>query len=502
MALRQWVIAGVVAVGVVGPACAPSAETDEALGVTRQALGETITTDKAAYTVGESVVLTFANLPGNYYDWVAIAPVGSAPEVYTRYAYTRGKVNGSATLAGPPAGDFVARAFLDNSYTVLAESAPFTIAPQNIVTTVSTDKASYTPSESVLVTFSGMAGYQYDWLSIAPPGSDSHAYVRWASTRGQLSGTIPMSLAGLNGTFVVRAHFNNAYAIEAESAPFTVAAAGTTISVDKGAYASDETVSISYANMQGTYFDWIAIAPQGAPDDEFSWWTYTKGVFSDTVEVNTLPQGTFVARAYFNNDFVRRAESAPFTVAGPVNLPVTLVADKPTFSGLEPVIVHYTGMAGTPTDWIGGFHPVSDNRFFRAWSYTKGTPTGVGVIWGLSAGSWELRAFFNDEFVLKGRTGPITITTAIETDKATYAMGETIAVRAGGMLGALRDWVSVSAPGAPDGSFRRWRYTGGWPLGTYFFDANDVGPGTYVARAHYDDESIVRAESASFTITP
>ena len=502
MSLKQWVAAGAAAVGVLGLACAPSVETDDALGVTRQAVGETVSTDKAAYTVGENVVITFTNMPGNYYDWVALAPVGAAPETYTRYAYTYGQMNGSATLAGPPAGTFVARAYLDNSYTVLAESVPFTISPQNVTSSVSTDKASYAPSESVIVAFSGMAGYQYDWISIAPPGSGSRDYVRWTYTGGRLSGTTPVALAGLSGTFVARAHFNNEYEIEAESAPFTVGAANTTISADKGSYANGEMITISYANMQGSFSDWVAVAPQGAPDDEFSWWEYTKGAFSGSFQLNTLPQGTYVARAYFNDGFTRRAESTPFTVGAPTGLPVTLTTDKTTFSGLEPVLVNYTGMAGTPNDWIGGFHPMSDNRYFRARSYTNGTTNGLGVIWGLPAGSWELRAFFNDEFVLQGRTGPITVTTAVETDKTTYAMGETIAVRAGGMLGDKRDWVSVSSPGAAPGSFERWQHTGGWPLGTYYFNTNDIGPGTYVARAHYNDESTVRAESATFTISP
>ena len=503
MSLKHWVAVTAVAAGVLGPACTASTDSEDTLGVAQQAVGETVSTDKAAYTVGENVVVTFGGMPGNYYDWVALAPAGAPAQSYTRYAYTYGRVNGSSTFAGPPAGNYVARAFLNNGYTVLAESAPFTIAPQVAPTTVTTSKATYAPSESAVINFTGMAGYQYDWISIAPPGSGDRAYVRWTYTGGLLSGSRSIPLAGLNGTFVARVHFNNDYPVVAESAPFTVAAVGTTVSADKASYAFGETITISYANMQGSRSDWVSVARQGTPADEFSWWEYTGPAFNGSFQLNTLPEGTYVARAFFDDGYDVRAESTPFTVGAPGALPVTLTTDKTTYSGLEPVRVTYSGMSGGDTDWVGGYSVGSDNRYFRAWSYTNGGTDGLVLIYGLRAGTWEMRAFFDDDFVLQGRTaGTITVTTAIETNKTTYAVGETVSVRAGGMIGYPKDWVSISSPGAPQGSAARWQYTGGWPLGTYHFNSADLGPGTYVARAHFDDEPTVRAESVTFTITP
>ena len=49
--------------------------------------------------------------------------------------------------------------------------------------------------------------------------------MRWSYIQGRTSGTWPLSLAGLGGTYVVRAYFANSLVIEAESAPFTVTAA-------------------------------------------------------------------------------------------------------------------------------------------------------------------------------------------------------------------------------------------------------------------------------------
>src|SRR5689334_22857773 len=73
---------GVVACGTDVPAA------DESIGSVRQAIGETVTTDKASYTKGETVIASFTNLPGNAYDWVALSPQGSPANSYVSWAYT------------------------------------------------------------------------------------------------------------------------------------------------------------------------------------------------------------------------------------------------------------------------------------------------------------------------------------------------------------------------------------------------------------------------------
>lgn len=468
----------------------------------RQALGETVATDKTTYDAGESVVISVTNMPGNYYDWVALAPVGAPPEQYTRYGYLFGQQNGSVTLVGPPAGQYVARAFLNNTYTVLAESAPLTIRAQAGTTTVTTSKASYQPSESVSISYSGMAGYATDWLSLARPGAAETDYIRWTYTGGQLAGGASFPLTGLDGAFVVRAHFNNGNAIAAESAPFTVEAANTTVTTDKTTYAFNETVNVSYANMLGNSEDWISIAPQGSPPEEFSWWEYSSGGFAGSLSLSTLPPGTFVARAYFADTFVVRAESAPFTVAT-TNFPVTLTTSKAAYSGIEPVNITFSGMAGTPTDWIGAYEVDDDSRRFRGWTYVGGvSPTSGQVnLYYLRAGTWQVRAFFNDNVIMQGASATFTVSTAVATDKSTYNVGEDIVVNYGGMFGSPKDWVSFAQPGAAPNLHYQYKYTAGANGGLLTFPAAPLGAGTYVARVFFDDGFTVAAESAPFTVT-
>lgn len=502
MALKQWVVT---AVGVVViSACSAGGEAlsgDDNLGTTRQAVGETITADKANYTVGENVVLTWTNFPGNYYDWIGLTPVGSPPEQYVRYAYAFGQVNGTVTLVGPPAGDYIAYAFSDNSNTVIAQTGQLHIAAQNVATTISTSAVSYQPSQSAIVNFTGMAGYATDWISLAPPGSPATEVTRWTYTGGQLSGSVQIPLVGLSGTFVARALFNNGYTVAAESAQFTVGAVGTSVTTDSNNYAFGANVQITYANMQGTYYDWIGIAAQGAPDTDTSYWEYTKGQLGGTINLSTLPQGTFVARAFFNDSFTKQAESAPFTVGAPGALPVTVTTDKAAYLGTERVVVNFTGMQGNNTDWVGAYRTQDAMQSFTTWAYTGGQVNGLINLYALPLGTYEVRAFFNDGFVMQGKSaGTFTVATAIQTDLATYTTADVIHVSFGGNVPYVKDWIAIAPQGSQPTVFNAYQYTYGYAGGTLDFNASQMGPGTYVARSYWNDEFTVRVESAPFVI--
>jgi hypothetical protein len=91
--------------------------------------GSTISTDKATYVSGATVKVTYAGLPGNAHDWIALAPPGSPGTTYVAWVYTGGLTSGTATFTAPSAGSYVARAFLNDTATLLAESATFTVTP-------------------------------------------------------------------------------------------------------------------------------------------------------------------------------------------------------------------------------------------------------------------------------------------------------------------------------------------------------------------------------------
>src|SRR5262245_24414868 len=102
----------------------------ERFGQTTQAVGpngETVAVDADASTFAApaSITVTWSLLPGNTYDWIALSPSGSSVGTYSQWVYTNGAMSGSTTFNGVGVGSWVARAFLNNSFTLLDESTPF-----------------------------------------------------------------------------------------------------------------------------------------------------------------------------------------------------------------------------------------------------------------------------------------------------------------------------------------------------------------------------------------
>jgi hypothetical protein len=87
----------------------------------------TVTVDQASYNPGGTITVSYAGLPGNADDWIALAPAGSSNTTYVNYVFTGGQTSGTATFPAPALGTYVARAFPHNIFTLLAESASFDV---------------------------------------------------------------------------------------------------------------------------------------------------------------------------------------------------------------------------------------------------------------------------------------------------------------------------------------------------------------------------------------
>ena len=136
------------------------------------------------------------------------------------------------------------------------------------------------------------------------------------------------------------------------------------------------------------------------------------------------------------------------------------------------------------------------------WIFTNGVTSGTVAMPPLRFGTQQVRAFFNDGFVMEGSSATFMVSTAIGTDKSTYTSADQVTVNFGGMLGASKDWVAVTPAGSPPGVFSAFFYTGGAAGGSHVWPASTFGAGTFVARSLFNDTTTVSAESAPFTITP
>ena len=254
---------------------------------------------------------------GSSTDWIAIAPAGSqATDVY-EWAYTGGKTSGQQSFASLGAGSYVARAFFSSSYTIAAESPAFTVAYGGAAV-VSTDAGTYTGTDSIVVSFSGLSGSFKDWVSIEIAGrSPTAAVVHWSYTGGGTTGTTTLPPVRVTGSYVARAYNNNGTTVVAESTPFTVTGEATTASSDRATYTTSTPITASYSGLLGISTDWVALAPAGAPASSFTAWSYTGGVASGQHAFAPLASGTYVVRVFFANSYTIAAESAPFTVIDP-----------------------------------------------------------------------------------------------------------------------------------------------------------------------------------------
>ena len=471
-------------------ACAVDKAPPEQTGTAIGALTDpSVTTDAASYPLGATITVTYDGLPGNATDWIAIAPAGSDNRNYVAWVYANGQISGTATFPAPAAGSYVARAFSNDTFTLLAESAPFAVVPAPI----STDKSSYASGSTITVTYSGLPGNPTDWIAIAAAGSANTSFVAFVYTNGQTSGTATFT-APTAGSYVARSFVNDTFTLFAESSVFTVA---PVVSTDSAAYATGATVTVTYAGLPGNYNDWIAIAPAGSDNMTFLAFVYTGGQMSGTATFTAPAPGSYVARAFVNDTFTLLAESAAFTTAPAP----TISTDSASYASGATITVTYSGLPGNVHDWIAIAAAGSPNTSFVAYVYTNGATSGTATFTAPAGGSFVARAFSNDTFNLIVESASFTVVAApaaISTDSGSYAPGATITVTYSGLPGNMHDWIAIAAAGSANTSFVAWTYTNGATSGMATFPAG--ASGLYVARAFTNDTFDLAAESAVFTV--
>jgi hypothetical protein len=498
-------------------ACSTGFGSSERTGMVRQGLGEAgesvlVEMDASTFAAPASVSVTWAALPGNQYDWIAISPSGSPAGSYATYIYTNGAAAGSTTFANVGAGTWVARAYRNNTFEILDESPPFVVSgPEAGATTVSANQTTYQSSQTATITYSGMQGNQYDWISIAPQGSPNTAFTLWTYTNGQVSGTANFPLTGLNGTYVARAYFNNSYNIAAESQPFTV---GTFISTDHAAYPSaPANVVVTFSNLPGNALDWITISPSGSPPTSYGQYAYTGGQTAGQRTLSVTSAGTYVARAYTNDSFNILYESAPFTVGGggDAGSSATVSTNQATYTTSDNITVQFAGAPGNAADWVTISPAGSPATTYGQYFYTGGAASGSLDFSPLAAGSYEARLYVNDSFNVIATSTSFTVTAGgggsdggapgVSTGAGPFTAPATVSVDFTNLPGNQYDWIALSPANGTPGEYIAYRYTNGATSGSYQF--TNVPAGTYVARAYLNNTFTILAESTpSFTVNP
>lgn len=289
----------------------------------------TITTNKATYSPGEPITVTFTNASGNSHDWIGLFAAGAANTAYLNWFYTDGTqsgtagiINGSVTFPNglPSLGNYEARLLFNGSYTSQA-SAAFSV--QNGPQAKDPNPASATTGVNLTPTLTWTAG----------TGATSHnVYFGTNPTPGgaELKGTQSGTTYSPGVLTVQTAYYWRIDEVNGQGTAsgtvwsFTTAATATTptVAVSKGAYSPGAPIVITIGNASGNSRDWIGLYALGAADTAYLQWLYTDGTQVGTAGIingtvtfpNGLPNaGNYEARLFFNGSYVRQA-SAPFTV--------------------------------------------------------------------------------------------------------------------------------------------------------------------------------------------
>jgi hypothetical protein len=177
----------------------------------------TLTTDKTAYAVGESITVTSTGLLAATQDWIGIIPLNEPANNYVAFVYAS---SGTDTFTNIPVGTYRARGFVNNSAVQAGQSAIFTVGNPPTAATV-TALASVSMPQPITFSWSGGTGLATDWVSIAAVGSPLTNYISGNYINGAASGTGQFANPG-SGQYVIRLYTNDSYTVIGQSVTITV----------------------------------------------------------------------------------------------------------------------------------------------------------------------------------------------------------------------------------------------------------------------------------------
>ena len=463
--------------------------------VREQSLTEhSVVLDKASYSPGEAIAVSFAGFPGTSSDWIAISRVTDADNVFMAWTYTDGGTDGSVQFAlNLPAGDYEARGYFDwlvtQDYVVQAR-APFTVAVA-APPIVTTDAWQYAPNANVTVSYSGLAGSPGDWIGVFAPDAPSEQFVRFKYTNGDSTGSLIFE--GLpNGEYVTRSFNNDTYEIVAQSQVFVIGDLITT----KPNFAPDELIVANFRGLRPHPLNWVGLAPVGTPSSTFIAYRYVD-TSSGQVTFNGLAEGTYEVRVYLEDSYDISGK-ATFTVGTPPPPAAVIATNKPSYEVNEPITVNYV-VTGNPLDWVALSTAGSPATDFIRFVYLD--PTGVTTFGGLAAGDYEARFYSDDSynivsFVTFSVVAPPTLPPVTLTVDFDQQSRKDIKVDYTG-LGGTADWISLARAGTADTEYVRFAYTNGVADGRIKFA--QLPAGNYEVRAMRNDSYTVEMR-ASFVV--
>lgn len=189
------------------------------------AAGPALALAAASAVANEKIAVRFAGFPGDGGDYIYLAPAGSPETAYAVYADTGKESAGLIELKLPPEpGAYEVRAIIGGK---VAAATPLDIAapPGASAATLTLEKASFAPGETIVIAFAGMGGAESDYVCVSPKGARYSQYVSYVYTKGAKEGRAELKAPDAPGAYEIRAFFNEDESVLRGVAPFEVKAA-------------------------------------------------------------------------------------------------------------------------------------------------------------------------------------------------------------------------------------------------------------------------------------
>lgn len=282
----------------------------------------------------------------------------------------------------------------------------------------------------------------------------------------------------------------------------------TTLTTTKPLYSTEDTITLQFNDMTGLNKDWIAIYPETSNNDweNVMRWSWTDDNANGNLTFNSLPQGNYEARAFYNNSYITEA-STKFIVSqqGEVKL-VQVETVKNTYKEDEAIQVRVENMLGHPKDWIAIYHKGSTNEWKNVlqWNWTEGQKDTILEFHGLKTGEYEVRAFFENSYTdqAKHEFSVISSETSNDTSlftNADYYTTEDIRVEIKGFNKNQKDWVGIYPKGSSNASENIiiWKWVD--DAGGNYLNFKTLPIGEYEARGFFKNSFHLEAKK-SFTV--
>ncbi len=287
--------------------------------------------------------------PGNAQDWVGIYPVGASSAWGNVVDWSWANETSEANDPGDwykftlPDGNYEARFFLNNTYTI-EDSTPFIVGD---VVSVNTLKLVYGVNEDIGVNVANISGNQ-DWVGIYPKGtSNSWGNVKtwvWATQNGNLN------ITGVKaGEYEARLFFKNSFNVESKVVFNVSDEIQATLSISKENFHENEIVNVTVSNLSGDQ-DWVGVYPKNSDNswgNVVAWnWVTGDGSFELSRIKKDMPAGEYEARLFFRNSYNMESKSG-FSVIGDYGEMGNLATAITEYNdgGAEPLIIYH------PVNW-------------------------------------------------------------------------------------------------------------------------------------------------------